>query len=156
MIRVKIAVLVLSAFMFSACSQNVASQTSESVSLIPVDTANIMISSYLASIDSDTIPAPAPNLYSLIVDANDLRQYLNENQNITKVKLMFAHTLKYINEGNEGKYAGYRSDALTIVIAGFDSAGNYIFAPGNMVLDHCGPCPTLCQATGTAANNLLQ
>ncbi|OJW80279.1 MAG: hypothetical protein BGO69_05455 [Bacteroidetes bacterium 46-16] len=156
MTSTKIAVIVLAAIMFSACSNQNCGEVPDYTGFIPKDTANIMISSYLTSIASDSTPKPAPNLNSLIIDAKELRTYLNNNRNIAHVKLMLAHTLKYINEGNAGKYAGYRSDALTIVVAGYDSAGNYIFAPGNTVPDHCGPCPDFCPVSGTAANNLLQ
>ncbi len=153
---IKIVFIALTAFMFSACTNQNVGEDPDYTGFISKDSANIMISSYLTSIASDSAPKPSPDLKSLIIDAKELRTYLNNNRNITHVKLMLAHTLKYINEGNTGKYAGYRSDALTIVVAGYDSASNYVFAPGNTVPDHCGPCPDFCPVSGTAANNLLQ
>lgn len=117
---------------------------------IPITVANGMISSYLYSInytqnDSD--------LKSFSVDADSLRQYLS-NSSVKKVKLMFAHTEGYMKAGNTGVYAGYQSGALTIVIAGCDSDGNYIYNNG-MVLEHLVPCPYTCPG-GTASGFLLQ
>jgi len=116
---------------------------------IPADTANKMIGSYLASIGADS-----SCLNSLIIDANALRYYLQDTS-IRKIKIMFAHTLDYIYSGHEGVPAGYKKDALTIILAGYDLDDNYRFAPGNMVPDHAVPCPDLCPVSGTAADNLL-
>lgn len=116
-----------------------------------MDTANKMIQSYLTSIGKDTDNA---NIQSLIVDAGTLRKYLSDTS-IKKVKIMFAHTLDYINSGHEGQPAGYTPFAFTIVISGYDSEGNYVLAPGNMVPDHAEPCPTNCPTIGNAANALI-
>jgi len=116
--------------------------------LLP-DTANVMIESYLTSIEDDPT-----QLKSLIVDANSLRYYL-QNTDITHVKLMFAHKLSYIREGNNGEPAGLDYNALTIVIAGFDENNDYIYSPQGAVMDFCKPCPFECPSTGTAANDLL-
>ncbi|RYY17201.1 MAG: hypothetical protein EOO04_25770 [Chitinophagaceae bacterium] len=78
------------------------------------------------------------------------------NPEIKRVKVMLAHTLKYINTGHGGQNAGYKSGALTIVFAGFTKDGNYVFAPGNMVPNHAVPCPRNCPDAGSAAQNLLQ
>ncbi len=121
---------------------------------IPKDTANKMIGSYLASISSDA-DLQNPDVHSLIVDADLLRNYL-KNPEIKRVKVMLAHTLEYINTGHGGQNAGYKSGALTIVFAGFGKDGNYIFAPGNMVPNHAVPCPRNCPDAGSAAQNLLQ
>ncbi|PZF71578.1 hypothetical protein [Taibaiella soli] len=119
------------------------------------DTANKMIESYLTSIAGDTADLPAPTLNSLIMDADLLRNYLS-NQEIKKVKVMFAHRLDYINSGHAGQNVGLRSDALTIILAGYNKEGNYIFAPGRMVPNHATPCPRNCPDFGSASNNLLQ
>lgn len=119
------------------------------------DTANKMIASYLASTAGDTANLPAPKLNSLIMDADLLRHYLG-NPDITKVKVMFAHRLDYINSGHGGQDAGLRSDALTIIIAGYNKAGNYIFSSGNAVPNHATPCPRNCPDFGSASHNLLQ
>jgi len=157
MTRIRIAAIAFTCLMFAACEQTQnCGEDADYTGFITKDTANIMISSYLTSIEADSAPKPVPDLNSLIIDAKELRTYLNNNRNIKKVKLMLAHTMDYINEGNSGKPAGYSSNALTIVVAGYDSAGNYVYAPGNMVPDHCAPCPTFCPVAGTAANNLLQ
>jgi hypothetical protein len=118
-------------------------------SFLNKDTANVMIESYLTSIAKDS-----GALYSLIVDADSLRAYLNDT-NIKNVKLMFAHTLSYINSGHQGVPCGYRSGALTLVLAGYDAQGNYRFYNENNVMDYCMPCPTLCPVNGTAQYNTL-
>jgi len=117
--------------------------------LIVKDSANKMINSYLNSLQDDST-----DLHSLVLDGNVLREYLADTS-IVKLKLMFAHTLPYINSGNANRYAGYKIDALTIVIAGFDAAGNYIYAAGNAVPNHCVPCPHICPL-GKAGSSLLE
>jgi hypothetical protein len=121
---------------------------------IPRDSANKMIRSYLASIDEDN-DSNNPNLNSLIMNADMLRDYLS-NPQITNVKLMFAHQLDYINSGNGGKNAKYSSNGLTIVIAGYNRLGNYVYAPGYMVCNHAMPCPRNCPVSGSASENTLQ
>jgi len=123
---------------------------------ISIDSGNKMIGSYLKSIDytqNDT------DLYSLIYSADSLRSYLS-NPKVTKIKFMFAHTLEYINNGGLNQYAGYQSGALTLVLAGYDSNGNYVFyyAPKSqqaMAMDHLSPCPNCCPRQGTAASPFL-
>jgi len=120
---------------------------------IPMDSANRMINSYLYSINytmNDT------DLRSLSINADSIRLYLNSNPGISSVKLMFAHTLNYINSGGEGQYAGYQSGALTIIMAGYDRSGNYIYMPTGMVIDHATPCPASCPTVGDAAFDLLR
>lgn len=120
---------------------------------IPVDSANKMLGSYLNSIgyiDNDS------TLRSLSFDADVLRSYLTANPgglNITNIKVMFAHTLDYINEGHGGVNAGYRSGALTLVMAGYDSEGNYILF-NNAIVDNAIPCPVNCPP-GDAGNPLI-
>lgn len=120
---------------------------------IPKDSANKMITSYLTSIsyqNNDT------DLRSFIIDADSLRKYLNDTSKgkITNVKLIFAHTLAYINAGGYGVNAGMQTGAITIIVAGYDANNNYIYANTNMVLDHMKPCPYSCPS-GNAANNTL-
>lgn len=123
----------------------------ENSQYISVEVANEMISSYLYSINSSGNDS---DVRSFTVNADSLRAYLS-NTSVKSVKLMFAHTMGYINAGNSGVYAGYQSGALTIVVAGVDSAGNYVYHGGN-VLDHLAPCPYTCPVGGTAANYTLQ
>jgi|GEM_PF-759857 len=122
------------------------------------DTANKMIQSYLNSLDN--IPPPEEGvspqqLYSLIIDADELRTYLSDPA-IKNVKVMFAHTLDYINTGNADIPAGMTSGALTIVFGGFDSSGNYVYAPGMTLPNEARGCPPYCPSTGTATNNLFE
>lgn len=118
---------------------------------ISMDSANKMIQSYLTSIAKDTADT---NIQSIIVDANSLRKYLDDTS-IKKVKIMFAHTLDYINSGHNGEPAGYKPFAFTIVISGYNSDGDYVLAPGNMVPDHAEPCPTNCNTVGNASSPLI-
>lgn len=124
---------------------------------IPKDSANKMINSYLGSITST---ANDSDLYSLIVDVAKLNAYLNTTgtagQKPTKLKIMFAHTLDYINGGGQNRNCGYKSGKLTMVLAAYDSAGNYIYMNGNKVLERLQPCPSYCPTTGNAASNTLQ
>ena len=118
---------------------------------VHLDSANKMLSSYLNSL---SISDPEPDLHSLIIDANALRYYL-ENQNITQLKIMFAHQLDYINNGGLNEYAGLRSDAITIVIAGINENSDYVYTPAVTALDNAKPCPYNCPNGGTAASDLL-
>ncbi len=125
------------------------------VQSVPLDSANKMVMSYLNSIDYQHEDS---NLHCLIINADTLRTYLNTHQNIKKVKLMFAHTLDYINHGGEDQNAGYKANALTLVIVGYDAAGNYVYMPPQAnprVMDHCTPCPALCPAAGSAQIDTL-
>jgi hypothetical protein len=117
---------------------------------ISMSVANQMITSYLYSINST---ANDTDIRSFTVSADSLRAFL-ANTSIKNVKLIFAHTMSYINAGNSGVNAGYQSGALTIVIAAYDTSGNYVYYGGN-VLDHLIPCPYTCPS-GSAGNDLLQ
>lgn len=118
---------------------------------IPVDTANKMINSYITSLNGNS---GNEYLYSLIADADDLREYLDNNPNVTNVKFMFAHTLDYINNGHGGQNCNTKAGALTLVIAGYDASGNYVIGT-NGVMDNLQPCPINCPSTGTASSNTI-
>ncbi|RKR80695.1 hypothetical protein BDD43_0827 [Mucilaginibacter gracilis] len=123
--------------------------------LMPIDSANKMLGSYLNSINYQSNDT---DIQSVIFDARLLRNYLNtifDSGNITNVKMMFAHKLSYINSGHMNQPAGYHSNALTIIIAAYDSSGNYRFYPGNYVIDKGLACPTNCPPTGSASSSLL-
>ena len=120
--------------------------------LIPVDSANKMLGSYLSSID---YAGNDSTLRSISLDACMLRDYLNslEGQELVGVKVMFAHTLDYINAGHVGEDAGYRSGALTLLLAGYDESGNY-YLPENGIFNKGVPCPTHCPP-GAAGNPFI-
>ena len=118
---------------------------------IPTDSANKMIQSYLTSIGGS---GHDTDLRSLIFDADSLRAYLS-NPAIKNIKVMFAHTLDFINAGGEGQNVGYSSNALTVVFGGYDEQGNYVLHPGNKVPDFAQPCPTTCVEGGTASSDLF-
>lgn len=144
---------IIVALFASSCTSTQETTTPDPHGYISVSTANRMIGSYLQSIDS---LQEVPDLHSLILDASLLRHYLNGNASVQKVKVMLAHTLSYIDEGHQGQPAGYRSGALTIVLAGYDSSGNYVYhTPGHEVLNASIPCPRNCPLEGTASEDLL-
>ena len=118
---------------------------------MPTDTANIMLKSYLASINAS---ANDTNLHAVIFNANCLRSYLSDNR-IVNVKIMFAHTMAYIDSGHTGQYCGYKSGDLTFIIAGYDSNNNYVMHNQNMILERATGCPQYCPTSGTASNDLL-
>ncbi len=129
---------------------------SSHIQFIPKDSANKMINSYLYSINSG---ANDSDLRSIIINADSIRAYLSANPSIKNVKLMFAHTLDYINAGYAGKYAGYQSGALTIIMAGYDATGNYVYmssGSSSMVIDHGLPCPSSCPSAGSSSYDILE
>lgn len=119
---------------------------------IPVDSANKMIGSYLGSISGNDSA-----LHSLILDANVLRSYLNSDsgQEITQMKIMFAHKLTYINDGGGNKPCGYNYAGLTLVLAGFKPDGSFILGPNKSAIDNAFPCPANCSSAGQAADDYL-
>lgn len=142
---------------FFSCGPNNQSQSSEveeevntGVNFIPLDTANLMIGSYLESVGHEFNP---DTLLSWSVDAASLRAYLKHNPTIQGIKFMLAHKQSYIAD-NYGKPAGFSPSALTMVIAGYDSEGNYKFYGTNLVLNRLAPCPPSCPH-GSAADPLF-
>jgi hypothetical protein len=120
---------------------------------IPIDSANKMINSYLYSINYSSNDS---DVRSFTINADSLRAYLNSS-GIKSIKISLAHTLAYINAGNEGRYAGYQSGALTIIISGYNSTGDYVYFNGSNVLDHASPCPTSCPGgSGTAVYDIFK
>lgn len=121
---------------------------------IPVDSADTLIKSYLTSINYQSQDT---DVRSFIIDANALRQYLTagNGEQITNLKIMLAHNADYIQSGHYGQPCGYSKNGLTVVLAGYGSNGNYIYAPGNKVLDYSMPCPANCPNVGTASGDLL-
>jgi hypothetical protein len=125
------------------------------IEFISVDSANKMISSYLGSINYRTNDS---SLYSLVIDAEALRHYMDTMppaNKIKKFKIMLAHRLDYINSGHQNQLGAYNQNALTVVVAGINSMGDYVMFPGNQILDNSMPCPTSCPS-GTASLPLIQ
>ncbi|WP_461789466.1 hypothetical protein [Pedobacter sp.] len=73
---------------------------------------------------------------------------------LEKLEIKFAHTLEYINSGHGNQFAGYRPGALTVVLVGINSAGNYVYFNNGLVIDHTTACPFTCPP-GTASSPLL-
>lgn len=105
---------------------------------IPVDEANDYISNHIATY-YETGKYPVK---SLLFSAELLRNYLNENPNIENMKFMLA--VKPDDAGIEN---------ISMIVVGYDAEGNYVKLPGNMVLDHCMPCPYNCPLIGNAKND---
>ena len=156
-----IAGMVLMATVFISCGDKHETKTSTEdaaiVTLavapyIEMDSANKMIGSYLNSINytnNDT------DVRSFVINMNQLRAYCDSSASpISHVKVMFGHTLQYINSGKGNHNAGYRSGALTVVIAAYNSSGDYFYINGDEVMDYSAPCPTNCPP-GDAANPFL-
>ena len=136
----------------NSSNRNKSSGTDTGSVLIPVDSANKMIQSYVNSINTPSTTNDT-DVKSFFVDASELRNYL-DSTNITQIKIVLAHTLNFINNGHGNQNAGYKSGAFTLVLAGVDKDGKYIYMPGNNVINHSAPCPTNCPP-GAAGNDLL-
>lgn len=121
---------------------------------IPIDSANRMLSSYLSSI---SYPNNDTDIQSLVIDAHQLKRYINSAPDeITSFKLMFAHKLDYINAGYGGIYAGYKRNALTLIIAGCNDSGDYVYINNNQVLNYSSPCPPGCPPNDAGSPLLTQ
>ena len=127
---------------------------SDDSSFVQIDSANRMIKSYLTSIDYSSNDT---NIRSLTLDANALRTYLNSDsgQTATHIKIMFAHRLSYINSVGFGAPCAYSINGLTVVLAGYDAKGNYVYFPAGTAIDNCSPCPHQCLTQGSASSNWL-
>ena len=116
---------------------------------ITLDVANQMISSYLYSIQNDpNMSLNAPDVKGFTMNADSLRAYL-QNSQVTNIKIIFAHTMSYINKGNYGVYAGYQAGAMTIIIAGYDVNGNYVYYSPGAPQPANSPYANQLNATGT-------
>ncbi|HVW99813.1 MAG TPA: hypothetical protein VHA52_05200, partial [Candidatus Babeliaceae bacterium] len=112
---------------------------SDSSHFISIDSANKMLGSYLNSINYTTNDT---DLQSMVIDVASLRKYIDSmpgSDSITQLKLMFAHTLNYATL-HANTNAGYKSGALTIIIAASSVHGNYVLY-NNQVMDYSSPCP---------------
>lgn len=139
----------------AACRREERSMTPAPISshpeFIPVDTAAKMTGSYLSSINYQTNDT---NLRSVIFSAAALRYYLDSLPNsdsIKSIEISFAHTLNFINSGNQGVFAGYNRNALTLVIKGLNQSGQYIYAD-NHVINRGTPCPLNCPPSLTGSS----
>ncbi|SFH37783.1 hypothetical protein [Pedobacter insulae] len=123
----------------STDKQHVNSVTPIDSFFVPVDTADEMTSSYIASLggDADT------DLNYWTVDADALRDYLT-NTDIKKMKISLAHTTEYINNGNYGVPAGYSPAALTIIMTGVNNDGGTVNYNSTWAMDRAKPCPPVC------------
>lgn len=117
---------------------------------IPKDTANLMIDSYITSID----PSKNPNeIHSLLCNVDTLLSYYRAHPEIQYFKLSFAHNLNYIHNGHYGVRPVPNDNALTIVISGVALNGNYVLMDGE-VIDQLAPCPSQCVRGTAQADNI--
>lgn len=127
-----------------AGKSSIYSGTGDTTNFIPMDSANKMLGSYLNSINYSSNDT---DLQSLVIDVHQLRAYIDSmpgSDSISQLKLMFAHTLAYTNSSGVNTNAGYKSNALTIIIAAISAQGNYILFQNNKVMDYASPCPPIC------------
>ena len=108
-------------------------------SFIPVPTAN----NYIRKFIDDYFSTGLVPTKSMILDAALLRDYLNGNPAIVNLKLVLG--AKDVNG----------TQALTLIIAGYDDEGNYILGPENSVMDNVVPCPPGCVTVGNASNDFI-
>jgi len=108
---------------------------------IPLDTANLMLNSYLTSVG---YPYVDTAVRSLSIDADTLRAYL-QNNSIVTVKFMLAHNTSYIQNGHYGENDGLNPSAMTMIMVGLDDYEQYVLNSRNEVYDHVSPCPHHCQ-----------
>jgi len=112
--------------------------------VIPIDSANKMVGSYLNSIN---YVANDSDVRSFSINASLLRSYLDSlsgSSTIAGLKVFLAHKLSYINNGNANKNCGYSNNGLTLILAGYTTTGNYVYYNNNLVIDNSMACPTNC------------
>lgn len=118
-------------------------------SFIPVDSANKMVTSYLASVNH---PQNDSAVLSFTFSASELRRLLDSvdhPDSLKEVQIRLAHSLDYINNGPHATPAGFNKNALRLLISGVDNKGNTILL-NNEVMNYSMPCPNSCPP-GTAA-----
>lgn len=125
---------------------------------LSADSLNRMIRSYLNGIDYQV---NTNETRSLMFSADTLRKYLltGEGKKIKTVRFFLAHNWEYMLSGGEGRRPGPNENAITLVIAGIDSTGNYVPPPKVRTrggYDFCQGCPSRCIAVGEAASDLLR
>lgn len=110
---------------------------------IAVSTANDYIEDFIDNY-YDTGKAPVK---SMIMDAKLLKDYLNDNSSIENVKFVLgARTIDIDNVPTE---------VFTLIVAGYDSNGDYVLSSPNKILDNMTPCPSYCPTVGDAANDYI-
>lgn len=125
-----------------SCSKSSGTESMESnVNFIPIDQANLMISSYLQSVG---YPAKDDEVRSWLLDAASLREYLADTS-IVKVQIFLAHKMDWINAGKGGIKPKPGEFPYTVIVAGVNTRKKYQPIRGK-VMDNAAPCPQLCDA----------
>lgn len=147
--------LLISAIVITGCnSQHQNASDYSFPDVIPIDSANKMVGSYLNSVN---YPSTDTNIQSVTFSASLLRKYLDSltgSSSIAFLKISFAHKLDYINSGHGNINSGFSKNAVTVVLSGYDTTGSYIYYTGNSVIDNGMICPTNCPP-GDAENPLF-
>ncbi len=107
---------------------------------VPVATANGYITDFITDY-YDTGKAPVK---SMIMSADLLRTYL-ANPAIENVKFMLG--ARTMNDN------GVEKEVFTLIVGGYDAAGNYVLTPQGNILDQMTPCPFNCPTIGNAARD---
>lgn len=152
----KLSIALAAVALFASCADHrkPVVKTTVPISFIPADSANKMLGSYLNSINSGSNDS---DIRSWSIDVDQLRLLIDsagQSNSVKHLKIMLSHSLDYINSGHASIPCGYNKNALTIIIAGYDIEGNYIFSTNNSVLNRAKPCPSNCPP-GNAGSNLL-
>lgn len=109
---------------------------------VSVSTAN----GYITEFISDYFNTGKAPVKSMIMDAQLIRDYLADNT-IENVKFMLGARDETVN--------GQTTQIFTLIVAGYDSNGDYVLTSSGNVLDHSDPCPDKCPTGGTAANDTI-
>ena len=113
-------------------------------SFIPRDSANKMIGSYINSLGN---PFPDSTLRSWFINMDQIMLYNSSatgSNKIIKLEIKLAHKLDYINSGHQNQNAGYSNNGLTVILAGLNADGDYVYYSNDLVIDHSSACPYNC------------
>ncbi|WP_293299847.1 hypothetical protein [Pedobacter sp. UBA4863] len=150
--------ILLPILVLAACNQNTQNPAQvtnvTSTAIISRDTANMMVSSYLSSIN---VAANDTDVRSFFIDAAPIKALFDSaaiGASVKQLKIFLAHTPQYIHGGGQNINCGYRKNGITLVITGVDLAGNYVYLPDQTAVNRSTSCPSNCP-TGTSGNNLL-
>lgn len=109
---------------------------------VSVSTAN----GYIAEFISDYYNTGKAPVKAMIMDAQLIRDYLADNT-IENVKFMLG--------ARDIQVDGQNKQIFTLIVAGYDSSGDYVLTSSGNVLDLTAPCPNECPTGGTAANDTI-
>lgn len=120
---------------------------------IAIDSANKMIGSYVSSVG---YPYYDTAVRVLMFDADTIKKYLQQNNNVSTLAFYIGHQLGWLNAstGNYGKNIGLQPGKITVICVGLDDDGAVVRNSSNGVYEHAMPCPSNCPPA--ASSPLLQ